>query len=356
MTGFGNRVIPVRVFEEIGSKFETINLRVVGTPPLYNRTIGLWNLELEYQVWNSSSKAATLEWKQLTQFNSVTLVVSRNGTYPSIQAAVDSANVGDVIFVSPGHYVGDIHISKPLSLLAGKNGRATVVFGQLLIESSNVTLDGFLFHTMSSFKPSLIIINSSSVSVLNCEFRGNREFKFVTRSDRHHRTSTIHLQNLVNSRIMNCLFKDCPVGITVENCTECNIIGDSFSSCLTAVQTVSSGSTHITRNYFEQNLIALDVDSLRPVAHFMDDNFFEKNSAMIRVNGRVFSRTDLEVAVNRSITNKRSFVSKRLKISSKTLVYGHSAMQDPQYLSSEPFVYIKGELNMDMTCTFTTSD
>ena len=202
MTVLGSRVLPAYVFEHFGATLETINLGVIATPP-YNKSIGQWNLELEYQVWNSSSpKPIASEWKRLTKFDLTSVIVEKSGAYSSIQAAVDSASPESVIFVSPDHYLEDICISKPMTLLAGKNGQKAVIFGQILVESSNVTIDGFLFHALNSFKPSLVVINSSSVSILNCEFQSDKEIKFLMQLSHHPHTSALLLQTSQNGCVI----------------------------------------------------------------------------------------------------------------------------------------------------------
>lgn len=343
MSVLGSRVLPAYIFEHLGATLEKINLGVIATPP-YNKSIGQWNLELEYQVWNSSSlpKPITSEWKRLTKFDLTSVVVEKGGCYSSIQAAVEGANPGSVIFVSPDHYVEDIFISKPLRLLAGKNGPKTTIFGQILIESSNVTIDGFVFHTLNSFKPSLVVINSSSVSILNCEFRSNKELKFLMQIGHHPHTSALLLQTSQNLQIMNSLFKDCRAGLTIDNCTLCNVAGNTFHSCTAAMQTFSSDSIRVTRNYFVRNFVALGVDSFEVVKHLMNENIFEKNSVMIQ-NGTSFSTTELQLAVNHSVTDKQSFSFKGPQMPSKVLIYGHSE-EDHHLQSPNPtFVHIMGE-------------
>lgn len=338
MRALGSRVIPVHIFERL-AMFETINLGVIATPP-YDRSVGQWNLELEYQVCNSSSpRPTTSEWKRLTKFNLTSVAVEKSGAYSSIQAAVDSVSPGSVIFVNPGHYVEDIYISKPLRLLTSKTGPKTIIFGQILIESSNVTIDGFLFHSTTPFKPSLKVINSSSVSILNCEFHSSKELKFLTQLGHHPRTSALLLQTSQNLQVMNGLFKDCRVGVAIDDCTGCNITGSTFRSCITAVQAVSCGSVRITRNYFVQNFVALGIDNFELLEHILDENIFDRNSVMIQ-NGTFFSTTELQLAVNHSIADRQSFSFKGPEISSKVLIYGHSE-EDQSH--SPTFVYIRGE-------------
>ena len=344
MTALGSRVLPAYVLENSGATLETINLGVIATPP-YNKSIGQWNLELEYQVWNSSSpKPITSEWKRLTKFNLTSVVVEKSGAYSSIQAAVDSASPGSVIFVSPDHYVEDIYISKPLRLLSGKNGRKAMISGQILIESSNVTVDCFLFHALNSFKPSLVVINSSFVSILNCKFQSNKELKFLTQLGHHPHTSALLLQTSQNLQIMNSLFRDCRVGLTIDDCTVCNVTGNTFSSCTTAMQSISSDSIRVTRNYFVRNFVALGIDSFEPLKHLLNGNIFEKNSVVIQ-NGTLSSTTELQLAIDHSIAEEQSLPFKGPEIPSKVLIYGHLEEHHHFQSPNPTFVYITGEFS-----------
>ena len=331
-------MIPVHVAEELESEFATVNLRIVAIPPPHKA--GLWTMELEYQVWNSS---LNLEWKRLSRFGANVLVVGKNDT---IQVAIDSARPGGVIVIEPGHYFEDIHITKPLMLLAKGGSSGTLIFGRLTVESSNVTVGGFQFHALNSFKSSLIVKNTTSVSVQNCRFYGNKHFKFNS----HYRMSALHLQNSKNFYLINSLFKDCSIGLAMNNCSGCNIVGNSFSSCVVAFQNFHSDSVKITRNHFIRNLVALERDSLElNVDHIVDNNVFEKNSAIIKKD-KLLSRTDLEALVGHSLAPKNQLPhseSKDLAISSEVLIYGTcnpESEQAPHFQSPNPCTYLRGEL------------
>ena len=336
-------MVPVHLSEQLGSEFTTLNLRVVAVPPPHK--IGLWIVELEYQVCDYSSNS---EWKQLTRSDLEAVIVDKTNPYTSIQAAVDSARPGGVVIVEPGNYFEDLHITKPLKLLARGDRSRTLIFGQLIIESSNVTVDGFQFHALNSLKSSLVVKNMTFVSIQNCHFYGNKQFKFLSHSS-HHRTSALHLQNSENFYLINSLFQDCSVGLSISNCTRCSIIGNSFTSCVAAFQMLSPNNIQIIRNYFVQNLVALESDSLELIDHILDKNVFEKNSAMVKKD-KVLSRTDLEVLINHSLVSKKQlshFEFEDLAVSPKVFVYGSCDMESgqiPHFQSPDPCVYIRGEL------------
>src|SRR5450759_3475793 len=55
------------------------------------------------------------------------LKVGGEGKYTTISAAVNAANAGDTILVSPGTYVENIAIDKPLKIVSTGGAQATVV-------------------------------------------------------------------------------------------------------------------------------------------------------------------------------------------------------------------------------------
>lgn len=344
MTVVGSAVTPLHISENIDSTLDAISLRIVATPPC-DRTVGLWNLKLEYQTSN------LLPWKRVDRVSiSTSATVGKNSAYPSIQSAIDGIGSGGVVVVHPGHYNEDIRINKPLRLLMAGDGHKAILFGQLHIESSNVTVDGFQFHTTRRFKPSVTIVNSTFVSVQNCEFHGSKEVKFSTQSQ-HHRTSSLYLQNSVNVQVINSIFKDSAVGITINNCTGCGIRGSSFTSCFSAVQSFLSESINVARNYFSRNLAALEVDNLEYFSHVLDENVFEKNSAIAKTNGKLFSRSELEEIIGCSSVCGTKTKFEQPEVSQTVLIYGSCEAElgsEPHPRSHDQCIYIKGEFNYSL--------
>ena len=342
----GIKVVPVRRAEYLEFAISTVNLRVVSTPPPHKT--GLWNVELEYQVWKSSLNPTNSKWKRLTRFDSSAMIVSKTADHSSIQAAVDSARPGGVVIVEPGHYIEDIHVAKPLELLVSEEGGKTLIVGQLTIESSNVTVGGFQFHALNSLKSSLVVKNATFVSVQNCQFYGNKQFKFLTHSSHCH-TSTLLLQNSKNVNLFNNLFQDCSLGLSMDECTKCDIVGNSFTSCLTAFRTFSSPHVKITRNYFSRNLVAFEVDNLDLVSHVLDENILENNSAIVKKD-QVLTRTDLEVLLDHSLLPEKPQSHSEFTdpaISSRVFIYGSCDMepgQAPLFQSPNLCIYVRGEL------------
>jgi nitrous oxidase accessory protein NosD len=70
--------------------------------------------------------------------------------YPTIQAAINSANNGDTVFVRSGTYYENVVVNKTLNLI-GENRNSTIVDGNntgnvVTLVSNNVNVCGFTFR------------------------------------------------------------------------------------------------------------------------------------------------------------------------------------------------------------------
>lgn len=120
------------------------------------------------------------------QANAAVLTVGINGkgNYTSIQEAVNNAQNGDTIVVSPGTYVENVNVSKELAIisstdLSGDRMNRTYVIGTVSandvfnIGSNNVTISGF--HILGSFSgmDKYEEIGIYLEGVQNCSLRNN---------------------------------------------------------------------------------------------------------------------------------------------------------------------------------------
>jgi nitrous oxidase accessory protein len=77
------------------------------------------------------------------------LKVGGGGQYSTISAAVKAANAGDTILVSPGTYVENVAVDKPVKIVSTNEAQATVVKASdtnkpvFLLGSSEITVQGF---------------------------------------------------------------------------------------------------------------------------------------------------------------------------------------------------------------------
>ncbi|RLF56826.1 MAG: hypothetical protein DRN27_08965, partial [Thermoplasmata archaeon] len=98
-----------------------------------------------------------------------TIYVDSSGSedFISIQAAIDSANFGDTIYVNNATYFENIHINKSINLI-GEDKFNTIINGMgnpvLQISSSSVEIQGFTF-TDGSY--AILLQNSFNVIIKN---------------------------------------------------------------------------------------------------------------------------------------------------------------------------------------------
>jgi len=77
------------------------------------------------------------------------LKVGGGGQYSTISAAVKAANAGDTILVSPGTYVENLAVDKPLKVVSTSGAQATIVKASdtskevFLLGSSDISIQGF---------------------------------------------------------------------------------------------------------------------------------------------------------------------------------------------------------------------
>jgi parallel beta-helix repeat protein len=113
---------------------------------------------------------------QPTCLNAKTYIVG-DGTYTSIQAAVDDASDGDEIIVKPGEYVENISVGKPLTIRSESGYTSTTVVAKdssnsvFRITSDNVTIQGFSLYGASYYYNSSAIVLEN---VARCTIRNNR--------------------------------------------------------------------------------------------------------------------------------------------------------------------------------------
>lgn len=118
------------------------------------------------------------------QAEAKTLCVNSTGSHPcfaKIQAAVDAASNGDIIFVAPGIYKEDVVIDRSVSLLAMVPGAAIIDASGL---SNGVYIDGFDhpglatvevsgFVVRNAVNEGILIANASFVTVRNNRVTAN---------------------------------------------------------------------------------------------------------------------------------------------------------------------------------------
>jgi parallel beta-helix repeat protein len=107
--------------------------------------------------------------------SAVELRVGGQGQYSTISAAVKAANGGDTILVSPGTYVENIAVDKPLKIVSTNGAQATVVTASdtskevFLLGSTDITIQGFT--VTGGYKG--VAFGTSNCILTKCVVNGN---------------------------------------------------------------------------------------------------------------------------------------------------------------------------------------
>jgi len=85
----------------------------------------------------------------ITRVSANELKVGGEGKYSTISAAVKAASTGDTILVSPGTYVENVVVNKPIKIVSTNGAQATIVKASdtskevFLLGSSDISIQGF---------------------------------------------------------------------------------------------------------------------------------------------------------------------------------------------------------------------
>ena len=128
--------------EEVSAAYTIPDNWTSGRHTIYARardTSGVWHDFSEYTLIHTLPGVDTLLVPQ---------------AYATIQAAVNAANNGDMIIVSPGEYNESIDIDKEISVI-GRDHRKTVIYGEgdhrgFYVRADNVTISGFTLNNCES--------------------------------------------------------------------------------------------------------------------------------------------------------------------------------------------------------------
>ena len=289
MKALGRNVVPFTSSGQFNTSCRMLDLKVMRRRPhlftsLSQLSFASWNLELMYRTQKSQ------EWKCLHQFESskAYYTVGVNREFNSIQEAVEGVPAGNVVLVDEGHYSEIIHITKPLKLLSVSGASRTIVLGQIMISSSNVTIDGFSFYSLNSTLSQMIVHNSSSISIQNCRFISNQKSDYISQQT----APLIQFKNSFNLLFINNFISDSKLGLLIENGTHSTIQTNAFESSSVAFKVVSSLETQVYANYFDKNVLALNIEL---ASVYIVSNVFSRNLAVMETHNRT---DDVTVGVN----------------------------------------------------------
>jgi parallel beta-helix repeat protein len=182
--------------------------------------------------------------------------------YPTIQAAINAANPGDIIQVASGTYYEHVVVNKSLTLI-GEDKNTTIIDGSgagLVIRSnvSNVEIRGFTIQNGGSSPDGGISIGTS-VSVC------------------------------VNNTICDNIIRNNGIGIMLIGSNECSITNNLIMNCSWAgIQTRGSNSSVLTGNTIENNSIGVLIAS----ASSGFNTFYHNNFINNLNEAQDFSTTD----------------------------------------------------------------
>jgi len=170
--------------------------------------------------------------------------------YATIKEALDRAANGYTIFVREGTYIGDVNITKPISL-KGQNPESTIINGCIFIRTSNVTINSLKLMGFGRWEQLKTFTNGYGISTI---------------SGKSHTTGS--LQETWRTTISNCVFENWIVPIALMSGDGEHVVNNTILNSdkgievntfnnLVAYNTISCGGSGITigDQYVSGNLI-----------------------------------------------------------------------------------------------------
>ena len=262
----GTGVLPVKTEGTVQSTYCTLDLQVIASPPTHfsqdsERTIASWNVDLKYRNQNSA-------WQSLVEPVEVT-------SDESIQQVLGKVPPGASILVQPGKYVENLHITKPVHIISKSSSH---VFGQIVVDASNVTLSGLTFYPLDPSVSTITITALSSASfILNCRFTGTEEMKSLSDTES---AAAVHCSGCSELSLVNNIVENWKHGLQVDKDSSITVQSNVFRSCKTAVKISHTSTASLIRNLFVENLVAIQIqlhDSMLQAQINAEANVFENN-------------------------------------------------------------------------------
>lgn len=262
----GTGVLPVKTEGTVQSTDCTVDLQVIASPPTHfsqdsERAITSWNVDLKYRNQNSA-------WQSLVEPVEVT-------SDESIQQALGKVPPGASILVQPGKYVENLHITKPVHIISKSSSH---VFGQIVVDASNVTLNGLTFYPLDPSLSTITITALSSASfILNCRFTGTEEMKSLSDTES---AAAVHCAGCSELSLVNNIIENWKHGLQVDKDSSITVQSNVFRSCTTAIKISHTSTASLIRNLFVENLVAIQIqqhDSMLQAQINAEANVFENN-------------------------------------------------------------------------------
>jgi parallel beta-helix repeat protein len=247
----------------------------------------IWGAKLVKQLLGAFSIAIMLIGFALASFQPIeaahtTIIVPDD--YPTVQAAIDKAAVGETVYVRSGTYNENIHVDKQLSLI-GENKQTTVIDGGgkgtvVQIGSASVEIANFTIRNTGTsqwfgtgFPDSCITVEeSNNVAIRNSLVTSatvgvwsyvSSNMNFVQNVVSNVTTMGIVAYACMNSTIRDNLFEDCGVvGVHLDgNSVGCQIMNNTVTDCGEGLEIERSGQNAILENEFLNNNASVILNS-----------------------------------------------------------------------------------------------
>lgn len=197
----------------------------------------------------------------------------------SIQRAISNIPPGGSILVQPGNYIENLYINKPVQI---HSKSASHIFGQIVVNASNVTLKGFTLYRLDPSSSALTITgHSSASSVLNCRIIGMPETKSLSQAGSAAAVNCTGCSELI---FVNNIIENWKYGFRVDEEGSITVQSNVFRFCMAALEIVSTSTARLIRNFFVKNLLAIQIlqhKSIFVAQITAECNVFENNLAVV---------------------------------------------------------------------------
>ncbi len=167
------------------------------------------------------------------------------GSFLSIQEAINTAESGSIVFVPSGEYFEHIVVNKTISLV-GDNASTTVIDGSNLgtvvtVTADSVSITGFTIRNSGwGWTRNGIYAHKTA----NCTIKNN----FLINN-----CHNIRLNHSQSSNVMDNVIDGIGYGIRLINSINCTAIGNIVSNCIGGVHLQNATKCIVKRNLFTQN-------------------------------------------------------------------------------------------------------
>lgn len=166
--------------------------------------------------------------------------------FRSIQAAIDAASPGDIVWISEGNYSGNITITKSRISIIGKNKEKVIIQngGIKINPTGNVTVSGFTIRNGGISLDHAVNVTISGVIIQN---EGD---------ENHHFGISLYFAN--NNTIINTTVINKPVGIALSSSHNNTISGNDIkSSSRYGIHISQSDDNKIYSNNIQNNKVGI---------------------------------------------------------------------------------------------------